>query len=122
MSTYGFIWVCMGAVGFTNTNAQANNTKRDRNGLEGFDFRPCMAGKFPQKRHICARRHTGVRRYSGGWGLVWMALGGCICTQQTQNKTNRDIYGLTGHNFGKGVGGKLIENDIEVGTLPAQII
>ena len=43
-----------------------NNTKRDRNGLAGYDYRPCMAGKFPQKRHICACRHKGVRRDSGG--------------------------------------------------------
>ena len=33
----GCVWVCMGAVGCAITNAQANNTKRDRNGLEGYD-------------------------------------------------------------------------------------
>ena len=66
MGVYGCIWVFMGAVGFTNTNAQANNTERDRNGVAGYDSRPCMAGKFPQKGHICARRHKGVRRDSGG--------------------------------------------------------
>ena len=103
----GCVWVCMGAVGCAITNAQANNTKRDRNGLEGYDSRPCMAGKFPQKRHICARRHKGVSRYSGGCLWVWMTLGGCTCTQQTQNKANRDTDGLAGHNFGKGVGGEI---------------
>ena len=56
----GCVWVCMGAVGCAITNAQANNTKRDRNVLAGYDFRPCtgMAGKFPQKRYICVDRHT----------------------------------------------------------------
>ena len=37
MGVYGCIWVFMGAVGFTNTNAQANNTERDRNGVAGYD-------------------------------------------------------------------------------------
>ena len=55
MDVYGCIWVFMGAVGFTNTNAQTNNTERDRNGLTGYDSRPCMAGKFPQKdTYMCA--------------------------------------------------------------------
>ena len=35
---YGCLWVFMGAVGCTITNAQTNNTKRDRNGLAGYDF------------------------------------------------------------------------------------
>ena len=43
------MWVCMGAVGCTNTSAQGNNTKRDRNGLAGYDSRPCMTGKFLKK-------------------------------------------------------------------------
>ena len=60
MGVYGCIWVYMGAVGHTITNAQANNTKRDRNGLVGHDFRPCMAGKFPEKTHTCAHRHKRV--------------------------------------------------------------
>ena len=113
---YGCLWVCMGAVGCTITNAQTNNTKRDRNGLAGYDFRPCMAGKFPQKRHICVRRHKGVTRDSGGWGWVRMGVGGCISTQQTQNKANRDTDRSTGHNFGKGVWRKLLDKDDEVGT------
>ena len=53
------MWVCMGAVGCTNTSAQGNNTKRDRNGLAGYDSRPCMTGKFPYKRCICERRYQG---------------------------------------------------------------
>ena len=116
MSVYGCICVCMGALGYTNTYAQENNTKRDINGLAGHDFRPCMAGKFPEKNHIGARRHKGVRRDSGGWEWVRMGAGGCISTQQTQNKTNRDTDRSAGHNFGKGVGGKLIEKDVEVDT------
>ena len=36
----GCVWVCMGAVGCAITNAQANNTKRDRNGVAGYDYRP----------------------------------------------------------------------------------
>ena len=90
-------------VGCTITNAQTNDTKRDRNRLAGYDSRPCMAGKFPPKRHIYVCRHKRVRRDSGGWGWVRMGAGGCISTQQTQNKTNRHTYRSVGHNFGKGV-------------------
>ena len=32
---------------------------------------------------------------------------GCICTQQTQNKANRDTDRTAGHNLGKGVGGQI---------------
>jgi hypothetical protein len=89
VGVYGCIWVCMGALGYTNTYAQTNNTKRDINGVAGYDSRPCMAGKFPQKRHICARMHKGVRRDSGGREWVRMGAGGCISTQQAQNKAKR---------------------------------
>ena len=84
-------------MGYPSTNAQANNTKRDRNGLEGYDFRPCMTGKFPQKRHIYVCRHKRVKRDLGGWVWVRMGAGGCIGTQQTQNKTKRVIGGRAGH-------------------------
>ena len=97
----GCMWVCMDAVGCAITNAQANNTKRDRNGVAGYDYRPCMAGKFSPKRHIYALRHKGSRRDSGGWGWVRMDAGICIATQQTHNKANRDSDGFAGHNFGK---------------------
>ena len=107
MDVCGCIWVCMGAVGPTNTNAQTNNTKRDRNGLAGYDSRPCMAGKFPQKRHIYVCSHKRVKRDSGGWGWVRMGAGGCIGTQQSQNKTKRGTDSRAGHNFGKGVGGQI---------------
>ena len=51
----GCIWVCMVAVGCTNTNLQANSIKKDSNGLAGYDSRPCMVGKFPQKdTYVCA--------------------------------------------------------------------
>ena len=101
MGVYGCIWVFMGALGYTNTYAQTNNTKRDINGVAGYDSRPCMAGKFPQKRHICVCRHKGVRRDSGGWGWVRMGAGGCIGTQQTQNRAKRVIGGRAGHNCGQ---------------------
>ena len=109
MREYGCLWGFMGAVGCTSTNAQANNTKRHRNGIVGYDSRPCMTGKFPQKRHICVCRHKGVRRDSGGWGWVRMGAGGCISTQQTQNKANRHTDSPTGHYFGKGMGGEIGE-------------
>ena len=49
--------------------------------------------------------------------MGWMDAGACIDTQQTQNKVNRDTDDLTGHNFGKGVGGdKLLDTDDEVGA------
>ena len=89
MGVHGCIWVFMGALGYTNTYAQTNNTKRDINGVAGYDSWPCMAGKFPQKRHICARMHKGVRRGSGVRGWVRMGAGGCISTQQAQNKANK---------------------------------
>ena len=62
---------------------------------------------IPQKRHICACRYKGVRIDSGGWGWVRMGAGGCISTQQTQNKTSRGTDRPVGHNFGKGVGGQI---------------
>ena len=55
MGVYGCFGVCMGALGYTNANAQANNTKRDINKLSGYDFRPCVAGKFPKKTHMCVQ-------------------------------------------------------------------
>ena len=67
MGAYGYIWGFMGVLGYTSTNAQGNKTKRDTNELTGYDYRPCMTGKFPPKRHICVCRHKGVRRDSGGW-------------------------------------------------------
>ena len=82
-------------------NAQANNTKRDRNGLAGCDYRSCVAGKFPQKRHICVRRHQGVTGDEGGWEWVLMGAGGCISTQKTQNKVNRGTDRTEGYNFDK---------------------
>ena len=66
MGVYGF------AVGCTITNAQTNNTKRDRNGLAGYDFRPCMAGKFPQKTYMCAQTQRG----NEGLGRVGMGSDG----------------------------------------------
>ena len=116
MCVYGGIWVCMGALGYTNTNAQGNNIKRDINGLAGYDSRTCMAGKFPQKRHICVRRHKGVRRDSGGWGWVRMGAGGCISTQQTQNKANRGTDRSADIILASVCGGKLLDKDDEVGT------
>ena len=107
MVIYGCMWVSMGAMGYEDTNAQENKTIKNINRLTVYDSRPRMAGKFPPKRHICAHKYKGDRRDPGGWVWVCMGLGGCICTQQTQNKTNRDIYVLTGHNFGEGVGGEI---------------
>ena len=57
--------------------------------VAGHDSWSCMAGKFPQKRHTCDRMHKGVRRDSGVWGWVRMGAGGCISTQQAQNKANK---------------------------------
>ena len=101
MYVYGCIWVFMGEAGCTSTNAQTNNTKRHRNGIVGYDFRPCMAGKFPPKIHIYVCRHKRVKRDSGGWGWVRMGAGGCIGTQQTQNRAKRVIGGRAEHNCGQ---------------------
>ena len=60
------------------------------------------------KRHICVCGHKGVRRDSGGRWWVRMGAGGCISTQQTQKKANRDTDRSAGHNFGKGVGREII--------------
>ena len=103
----GYTWGFMGVLGCTIINAQGNKTERDTNGLTGYDFRPCMAGKFPPKRHICACRLKGVRRDSGGWIWVRMGAGGCISIQQTRNKANRGTDRPAGYNFGKGVGGEI---------------
>ena len=45
-----------------------------------------------------------------------MGAGGCIGIQQTQNKANRGTDRPAGYNFGKDVGGKLVDKDDEVGT------
>ena len=74
MGVYGCIWVCMGALGHTNTYTQANNAIRDTNGLAGCDSRPCMAGKFHQKRHAYECRHKGVKE---GLRKVGMGSDGC---------------------------------------------
>ena len=113
---YGCIWVYMGAVGHTITNAQAHNTKRDRNGLAGYDPRPCMAGKFPQKRHMCVCRHKGVRRDSGGWGWVRMGAGGCIGTQQHKTRQTDAQIGPQVIILARVCVGKLANKDDEVGT------
>ena len=116
------MWVCIGVVGPTDTNAQSNSRKRDRNGLEWYDSRPCMAGKFPPKRHICVCKHKRVKRDSGGWAWVRMGSGGCIGTQQTQNKTNRGTNRSQDIILASVRGGKLIVNDVEVGTWPPEIM
>ena len=67
MGVYGCFGVCMGALGYTNANAQTNNTKRDINKLAGYDFRPCVAGKFPKKNTYVCAGIKWVRRDLGGW-------------------------------------------------------
>ena len=62
-------------------------------------------GNFPEKTYVCAHRHKGVMRDSGGWGWVRMDAGACMDTQQTQNKANRDTNDRAGHNFDKSVWG-----------------
>ena len=106
----------MGVVVCNVTNPQGNRTKRGTNGSARYDFGACMAGKIPEKRHVRADRQKGARRDSGGWICVRVGVGGYISTQQTQNKANRDTDRSTGHNFGKGVWGKLFDKDDEVGT------
>ena len=107
MGACGYTWVCMGVFGYTNTYAQENNPKRYIHRLVGYDSRPCMDGKFPQKIHICAHGHKGVRRYSGGWGWVQMGVGGCISTQQTQNKAKRGTDRPAGRDLARVCGGEI---------------
>ena len=87
----------MGAVGCNGTNVLGNKTKGDTNESSGYAFDACMAGKIPEKRHICAHRHKGVRRDSGGRVCVWICAGRCIDTHQTQNKSKKVIGDLVGH-------------------------
>ena len=58
----------MGAMGLEDTGEQQNKVSKDINGLGGYVFGACMAGKFPDKTHICVPRHKRVMRDSGGWG------------------------------------------------------
>ena len=51
-----------------------------------------------------------------------MGAGGCISTQQTQNKTNRDTNRSQYIILASVRGGKLIVNDVEVGTWPPEIM
>ena len=73
-------------------------------------------GKFPKKRHtyVC-RGKEGLRR-------MGLGAGGCIGTQQTQNKTNRDTNRSQDIILASVRGGKLIVNDVEVGTWPPEIM
>ena len=75
-------------------------------GEAGYVWVDCMAGKFPGKTRTCAHRHKGVMRDSGGWGWVRMDAGGCIDTQQTQNKSKRVVGGAQYTIVGKHVGGR----------------
>ena len=77
--------------------------KKNINGLKGYHFRPCMAGKFPPKGHIYVNRHNGVKRDSGGCGWIRMGAGECIGTQRTLNEPSRGTDRAAGRNFGKGV-------------------
>jgi len=101
----GCMWVCMGTSGCTNTNLQANKTKKDRNRVAGY------GREISPKRQICVCRHKEVRRDSGEWKWVRMGARGCIDTHQTQNKANRGTDRPAGRNFGKGMGGKLLKKD-----------
>ena len=110
----------MGVVVCNGTNPQGNRTKRDSNGSARYDFGACVAGKFPEKRHVRADRQKGVRRDSGGRGWVRMGTGGCIDTRQTQNKAKRAIHGRTGHIwYNRLCGGNGHKDDV-VATWPPQ--
>ena len=51
-----------------------------------------------------------------------MGAGGCCGTQQTQNKTNRGTNRSQDIILASVRGGKLIANDVEVGTWPPEIM
>ena len=89
----GCIWAYMGVMGCRGAGQRKNKTSTGKTGLAGYVRVACMAGKFPGKTHVCAHRHKGAMRDSGGWGWVRMGTGGCIDTQQTQNKADRDKDG-----------------------------
>ena len=63
-------------------------------GWEGMFLGHVWPGNFPAKHMLCALDIKRVMRLSGGRGWVRMGAGGCIRTQQTQNKAKRVIYGL----------------------------
>ena len=73
-------------------------------------------GNFPTKRHICARRHKGVKRDSGGWGWVRIGAGGCISTQQTQKKAKGWLVGAQDTIVGKYLEGGHVCKDGAVAT------
>jgi len=87
----------MGVVVCRGAGGHKNKTSIGKTGLAGYVRVTCMAGKFPEKTHACAHRHKKLMRDSGGLGWVRMGAGGCIGTQQTQNKANRVISGRAGH-------------------------
>ena len=60
-------------------------------------------GNFPTKHILCAPRHKRAMRDSGGLGWVWMGIGGCTGTQQTQNKAKVLYNGRSGHVWHKHV-------------------
>ena len=113
MGADGFVWVRWGAHLLARKKTRQKETQMSSHGMISEHD---MAGKFPQKRYICAHRHKGVRRDSGGWGWVRMGAGGCISTQQTQNEANRGTDRSAGIILASVCGGKLLDKDDEVGT------
>ena len=101
----GCIWAYMGVMGCRGAGQRKNKTSTGKTGLAGYVRVACMAGKFPGKTHVCAHRHKGAMRDSGGWGWVRMGAGGCISIQQTQKKVKRVVGGRAGHNCGQAFGG-----------------
>ena len=83
----------MGVVACRSAGVHKNKRNIDKTGMTGYVRVTCMDGKFSEKTHTCEYRYKRVMRDSGGWEWVRMGAGGCICTQQTQNKTKRVIGG-----------------------------
>ena len=105
MGANGCKWAYMGVVGCGGTGGHKNKTSKHKNGLTGYVRGACMAGKFPGKKHTCSHRHKGVMGDSGGWEWIRVGAGGCMDTQQTQNKAKIVICGCAGHNCGQTCGG-----------------
>ena len=105
MGANGCKWAYMGVVGCGGTGGHKNKTNKHKNGLAGYVRGACMAGKFPGKKHTCSHRHKGVMGDSGGWEWIRVGAGGCMDTQQTQNKAKIVICGCAGHNCGQACGG-----------------
>ena len=107
MGVYGFVWVRWDVLTLT----YKQTTQKRQKWISRVWFPTMYDREISPKRHICVCGHKGVRRDSRGRGWVRMGAGGCISTQQTQNKQTDTQIGPQGIILARVWGGKLFGKD-----------